>query len=483
MGDTHLYDEHGSIDLGKELFDDVKFDTAHHLQGATLNVLLKGQFMLHSMAYDNSNALPGGAVCWDDITEVLYVTLLSSVSLTPILNRTSYLLRTEDTEVLNRMKHGAMQFFSVWINYFEEYLMTCQLEEMHASFSSVILDVDETSLRSKLSALTSLISLQLTRRKRAQFMSPVALYINNTRGMWKPSPDEVPKKRQLKSKSSAATSTPQPTIAVFGVTPDVLDEDDDDRDPWLRDASPVVSDDEASIQSSGLPEPRLPVNMQLLQDPRNIKYTDLDLIEVARQWTLIDFSLFRSIAMWSYYQCGWTAPRHQVIASDIRRVMDRFNAQSHWVCTEILHGETAKDRAETYVVFVKLATILEALNNFSGVMAIVTALQQSCITRLTATLQLVDSSTKSCLSTLQTLMSSTKNYSRYREELSRRAAVMISDTDTWEGRLQSRAKKTKSMRLQRLSVSSNAQASLGASAIMPHLSAHLSELCGIEGKQ
>lgn len=426
-------DEHGFIDISEDPFDDVKFDSAFHLQGCTLNVLLKGQFLLHSMAYDNVNVLPGGAVCWDDITEVLYVTLLSTVSLSAILDRTTYLLRSAESKFADHMRHGAMQFFSVWVNYFDEYITSQQLSQMHYLFQSIIPDITDESLIPKLNALATLISLQLTRRKRAQFMSPRSLRLTDTRGTWRPSATETAKRRPLKSKAAAA-ATSQPTISVFGVTPDVLDEDDDDRDPWLRSASPVESDDESILQQLGnVPEPRLPHGLQLLQDPRNLKYTDIDTLEIARQWTLLDFALFSRIQFSSFTSCAWMAPRHHLLATDIRRIMDRFNAQSHWICSEILHGETVKERAEVYTHFVKLANILEALNNFNGVMAVVTALQQSCITRLTNTLQCVDSTTKASLASLASLMSATKNYGRYREELSRRAAVMISDKDTWEG--------------------------------------------------
>lgn len=105
------------------------------------------------------------------------------------------------------------------------------------------------------------------------------------------------------------------------------------------------------------------------------------------------------------------------------------------------------DRALIYSWMVDLAICFDALNNFNGklvntttsaifqasevirlftpgVMAITAGLQQTCITRLKNTMNLVSTETKNSFFKLQKLMAVNKNYQTYRNELSSRLVSM-----------------------------------------------------------
>ncbi len=64
--------------------------------------------------------------------------------------------------------------------------------------------------------------------------------------------------------------------------------------------------------------------------------------------------------------------------SAARKFIDRFNATSAWVTASVLRPVSPQLRAAVYSDFATLAGFLEMLNNYNGVMAIVTALQQVC---------------------------------------------------------------------------------------------------------
>jgi hypothetical protein len=77
-----------------------------------------------------------------------------------------------------------------------------------------------------------------------------------------------------------------------------------------------------------------------------------------------------------------------------------------------------------YGWMVELAVCFDALNNFSGVMAVVTGLHQSCVLRMKETVRLIPPSIKASLAKLQKMMAFNKNYQIYRAELASRMELM-----------------------------------------------------------
>jgi hypothetical protein len=156
-----------------------------------------------------------------------------------------------------------------------------------------------------------------------------------------------------------------------------------------------------------------------LSDRRRTSLWQFDLLEVARQWTLLDHAVFCSVspAGLAAAGCSWMDPRHCELGGrggggggggggSARRPIDRFNAQSTWVTCAVLGPESPRERAEVYANFVQLADFMEQLNNYSGCMSILSALQQACICRLKDTLQLVTEQSKQTLARLQVIGSS-----------------------------------------------------------------------------
>ena len=83
------------------------------------------------------------------------------------------------------------------------------------------------------------------------------------------------------------------------------------------------------------------------------------------------------------------------------RFIDRFNATSLWATHSILESNSPVGRANIFEKLVELAIKFEQLGNFSGVMAIVTGLQQGCITRLNETKKIIKQTSIDKLSRLQ----------------------------------------------------------------------------------
>jgi hypothetical protein len=239
------------------------------------------------------------------------------------------------------------------------------------------------------------------------------------------------------------TDVTPPVIAIFGITQEMLDQSDDDEEDIPIE---LLSCDSFSPIADTSPTPisRISAGYDMLQPHSGVEIWDFDVKELARQWTLMDHSLFLAIPLTYLQYCQWANPRHVSEANEVRSFIDRFNAESCWVTQSLLNQDTPEKRAALYMKFTFLASFLEELNNFNGLMAILTALQQGCITRLKDTLSYVDEKTNQTLRRLQSLMSGSMNYIKYRERLFN----MLDEKQT---------------------------------CVVPHLGAHLAEICSIEG--
>mmetsp|Transcript_2806 Transcript_2806/g.4247 ORF Transcript_2806/g.4247 Transcript_2806/m.4247 type:complete len:652 (+) Transcript_2806:1-1956(+) len=397
---------------------------------------------------------------------------------------------------------GALEFLRIWLKYFHPFLFKSDVVDMKTHFEEFIIFISEdekllASMRSSHCEIYDTIhDVFCLAKSSCNYVQPTqtnnntvkALYVEGT---WDNSEEKKQKqlaerqreKQEKRRKASMEREKDKlPTIAVFGVTQDLLDEDDED-DGEEPPPPPVPQLDNISDEDNDIPEPRIPLGVDLLSDPALTDILSFDTLELARQWTLMDHTLFVAIPLHSLYRCGWTEPRHHGEALEVRRFIDRFNAESCWVTESILNQPSPQHRAELYMTFIEIAVHLESLNNFNGVMAILTALQQGCISRLKQTIKLVHDASHRDLSKLQNLMAASKNYQQYREVLTIRSAFLAMDEEEWKEGLSNSAGvgvATARNAFRHMSNPGVDDSERATGGIVPHLGAHLAELCSIE---
>lgn len=83
--------------------------------------------------------------------------------------------------------------------------------------------------------------------------------------------------------------------------------------------------------------------------------------------------------------------------------------------TTILSGKSAKKRAGLVDAFAKTAVTFRKLNNFNGVMQIVSAMEGAAVHRLQKTFEKVKPKSRTKYAELLELMSSSGSYKFYRE--------------------------------------------------------------------
>jgi len=116
-----------------------------------------------------------------------------------------------------------------------------------------------------------------------------------------------------------------------------------------------------------------------------IELLDFTTQELARQFTLLDQEAFNKIKPWEFFNLGWTKKDCEKRSPNILKFISRFNQVSNWISAELLQIADPKKRATTLAFFVDLAKEFETLNNFNGVMEVLSGLSQSSISRLSHT--------------------------------------------------------------------------------------------------
>ncbi|KNC55176.1 uncharacterized protein AMSG_12389 [Thecamonas trahens ATCC 50062] len=99
------------------------------------------------------------------------------------------------------------------------------------------------------------------------------------------------------------------------------------------------------------------------------------------------------------------------------QLVERFNSVSRWVTTQVLVGSSPKRRAKMITFFIHSLLKLVSLNNYNSLMAILSGLSNTSVSRLSATWAKVSSRTKKALRKVEQLMGVDANSARYRAVL------------------------------------------------------------------
>lgn len=168
-------------------------------------------------------------------------------------------------------------------------------------------------------------------------------------------------------------------------------------------------------------QPTLPPTPILPKNLKKIKLSDLDPLELARQLTLREYKLFVKITP---YECltrrqSKSKTRHNTLEGTpyIDAFIRNSNNLTNWVAAMILSYSDPKKRAQAIKYFTNVAEYCRQCNNFSSMMAIISALSSATIHRLKKTWELVPEKTNYFLQNMNRLMNSSRNFSEYRDIL------------------------------------------------------------------
>ena len=84
---------------------------------------------------------------------------------------------------------------------------------------------------------------------------------------------------------------------------------------------------------------------------------DFDPEEIARQLTMIDYSLFAKIKPAELLNQAWQKPKYKHRAQNILRIVERMNNLTLWVATTILSQKDVQQRAKRITDFVQICVV------------------------------------------------------------------------------------------------------------------------------
>lgn len=424
--------------------------------GGNLNSLLKGLILLFSKQY---KYLPCPPTVWSDAVGSIFLCLYKCSLLESCLHRLDILfIQLENFSALNIPKveiviycRGAIEFMKTWVVKFPHCLseedfvklhhIACKLNHKLTTTASIYLD-----LRIDVSDLYKIMSAEMQTRYSLHSLPPIYDYhlsidIPVSLGTFSASGGNETATEKLKA--SLASKENKFKLEIFG------------GDAFLDEVSDEEEEDAAAADAAAaaiaIETPRVEKGLDLLHDSSVVKgkFWDLDLLEIARQWTLVDHMLFRTLNVASLLASSSSSIplyHHSYKNGGTKKSIDRFNIGSSWLTYSILTISSAEKRAQHISKLIALAKHMCTLGNFHGLMTVLTALQQGCVHRLKITFDMLQDEDKESMQELkvhshisylfsmlitlsmfcvlivhtQVLMAGEKNYMRYREEIQSR---------------------------------------------------------------
>mmetsp|Transcript_7790 Transcript_7790/g.9650 ORF Transcript_7790/g.9650 Transcript_7790/m.9650 type:complete len:604 (+) Transcript_7790:463-2274(+) len=153
----------------------------------------------------------------------------------------------------------------------------------------------------------------------------------------------------------------------------------------------------------------------MLKQNSKLKLAKQNPSEVAKQLTIAEFDIFRSIKPSEFAHQNWCSEDKDKTAPNILRMINQFNSISNWAASEILKKKTPKARAVLLNRFIVIAEESRALRNYNAVMSILSGLQSAPIYRLQHTWNLLPDESWDIWDSLNHLMSNDNNYANYRK--------------------------------------------------------------------
>ncbi|OXG72976.1 cell division control protein 25 [Cryptococcus neoformans var. grubii Br795] len=151
---------------------------------------------------------------------------------------------------------------------------------------------------------------------------------------------------------------------------------------------------------------------------RPLRLTDIAPLELARQLTILEFTLYQRIKPTECLQKIYADEvQGQLLAPNVRKVILTANILAGWIALVILQHNDVKLRAQVYKHWLQTAIECRNLNNFSSVAAIIAGLNSSPVSRLRRTRELLSAKTLAIKEDLDKAMDSSRNFMNYKEML------------------------------------------------------------------
>jgi RasGEF domain len=163
----------------------------------------------------------------------------------------------------------------------------------------------------------------------------------------------------------------------------------------------------------------------------SLELTSLAPRQLAEVLSATDFAIFRSITCHDVIAATWTSvtPRKR---SEVSRFAERFNTVAFWVAAQILDDPHHIDRQKVFEYFVSVASAMKRIKNFNGMMAVMSGLNHTSISRLKSLHAEVSADAKSTFEKLEQFTGFGSNSAEYRKAFAKLERA-LADSDSTSG--------------------------------------------------
>lgn len=172
-----------------------------------------------------------------------------------------------------------------------------------------------------------------------------------------------------------------------------------------------------SVKVPTVNAPKPIVMSKVPNDPRTLKLEDINPVELARQLTLMEFTVFQKVNAEELLGLGWMKDSKEWTAPNITQIISRSNQVTDWVTTYIITTPNLKKRINAIRHFLQMAEACYEMKNFNTLFEIMMALVSHPIYRLRRTWDGIGRVYREKYTKYETITSFAGSRRNYREEL------------------------------------------------------------------
>lgn len=149
-------------------------------------------------------------------------------------------------------------------------------------------------------------------------------------------------------------------------------------------------------------------------DFETVSFTDIDLNEMIRHLTSVDWKLFKRIQIDELVKKAWSLPDKETLSPNLVNFIESFNRNARWIASEIMTCSNGKLRVKIVERCIEIMKGLKTLQNFHGMFSFYCALNMASVQKLHRVWEAVNRKYISMVQEVELFIDATNNYANYR---------------------------------------------------------------------